>query len=406
MYIQTVCIFAAATGVVRIRQQDGGVEMSEPFNIERGVLQGDIFSPVCFIAGLDRIFRLYDHVNPGMTVCTGAHTVRMAKFEYADDAALIDEDTGQATARVTSLAAGSIADAAMIISAKKSKVMHIHKTTRTSPTSEADVDKLNLVHKCESCTREFKYQTTRAENAHGALVRRGPYAAIMCRLLDWQSRQVEQGIAEASLDKVVIGSDPPLENVPHFQYLGSRLQGDGSDEADVGHRLEIAQSEFSTLSHLWADHRLSRTTKLRLYRVCVCSSLTHCCEAWTLNRAVTRSINGFNTRCLHVLTGEHYRETAIAPAYDLVLAVRRRRLGYLGHVLRMPAERMVRRALMALVSDSVMYPTGSLFSDCQGVALPQLVAMASIRTMWRAKVASLSWTCVFWVTISCTTIVP
>ena len=30
-------------------QQDGGVDMSEPFNIERGVLQGDIFSPACFI---------------------------------------------------------------------------------------------------------------------------------------------------------------------------------------------------------------------------------------------------------------------------------------------------------------------------------------------------------------------
>ena len=84
--------------------------MSEPFNIERGVLQGDIFSPVCFIAGLDRIFRLYDHVNPGMTVGTGAHTVRMAKFEYADDAALIDEDAGQATARVTSLAWGYQSD--------------------------------------------------------------------------------------------------------------------------------------------------------------------------------------------------------------------------------------------------------------------------------------------------------
>ena len=125
------------------------------------------------------------------------------------------------------------------------------------------------------------------------------------------------------------------------------------------------------------------------YRVCVCSSLTHCCEAWTLNRAVTRTINGFNSRCLHVLTGEQYRETAIAPAYDLVLAVRRRRLRYLGHVLRMPAERMVRRALLALVSDSVMYPTGSLFSDCQSVALSQIVAMASSRSMWRARVASL-----------------
>ena len=90
------------------------------------------------------------------------------------------------------------------------------------------------------------------------------------------------------------------------------------------------------------------------------------------------------------MTGEHNRETATAPAYDLVLTVRRRRLLYPGHVLRMPADKMVRCTLMALVSDSVMYPTGSLFSDCQGVALPQLVAMAANRAMWRAKVASLS----------------
>ena len=53
------------------------------------------------------------------------------------------------------------------------------------------------------------------------------------------------------------------------------------------------------------------------------------------------------------------------------------------------------RALMALVIDVSHYPTGSLFSDCQGIALPQLVAMASSRSMWRAKVASLSGTCVF-----------
>ena len=231
--------------------------MSEPFNIERGVLQGDIFSPVCFIAGLDRIFRLYDHVNPGMTVGTGAHTVRMAKFEYADDAALIGEDTGQATARVTSLAAGSLADAAMIISAKKSKVMHIHKTTRMSPTSEADVAKLNLVHKCESCTHEFtKLRGLKMHMARwcdGGRTQRSRVGSLTDKAVMSSKRRA----AEASLDKVVIGSDPPLENVPHFQYLGSRLQGDGSDEAYVGHRLEFAQSAFSTLNHLWADHRLS-----------------------------------------------------------------------------------------------------------------------------------------------------
>ena len=141
--------------------------------------------------------------------------------------------------------------------------------------------------------------------------------------------------------------------MPHFEYLGSRLQCCGSDEADVHHRLEIAQSAFSSLSHLWADNRLSRTTKLRV-------SLTHCCEAWTLNRTVIRSINGFNSMCLHVMTGEHYRETATAPAYDLVLAVRRCRLRYLGHVLCMPADRMVRCALMALVIDASHYPASKI----------------------------------------------
>ena len=111
---------------------------------------------------------------------------------------------------------------------------------------------------------------------------------------------------------------------------------------------------------------------------------------WNGDAIDKRVLNGFNSRCLHIMTGEDYRETPTAPAYDLVLAVRRRRLHYLGHVLRMPDDRMVRCALVALVIDFRQYSTGSLFSDCQGVALPQLVAMASNRAMWRAKVASLS----------------
>ena len=179
--------------------------------------------------------------------------------------------------------------------------------------------------------------------------------------------------------------------VSNTWVAGYKVTG-ATRQTSVRHRLEIAQPAFSSLSHLWADHWLSRTTKLRLHRVCVCSSLTHCCEAWTLNRTVIRSINGFSSRCLHVMTGEHYQETATAPAYNLVLAVRRRCLRYLGHVLRMPADRMVRCALMALVIDASHYPTGSLFSDCQGIALPQLVAMVSSHSTWRANVASLSWT--------------
>ena len=349
---------------MRIRQQDGG--------IERGVLHGDIFSPVSFIAGFDRIFMLYDHANAGMSVGEGNNTVRMSKFEYADDAALIDENAAQAMARVTSLSVGFLNDAAMVISAKKSKAMQIHRTTRTSVTTEADVAEFNLLYRCDSCAREFtKQQGPKIDMAwwcDGGRTQRPRLGSLTDKAVQTAKRRS----AEATLVRVNIGNDA-LENVFHFEYLGSRLQCDGDDEADVRHRMDIAQSAFGSLNHLWIDHRLSRATKLKLYRLSVCSSLTHCCTAWspwTLTSTVVRRINGFISRCLHVITGEDYRTTATAPVYDLVLAGRKQRLRYLGHVLRLPADRVVQRSLVALGKGGTYYPEGSLFSDCEDVGLP------------------------------------
>ena len=36
--------------------------------------------------------------------------------------------------------------------------------------------------------------------------------------------------------------------------------------------------------------------------MCVCTTLTHACEEWNLTKAVSRILNGFNSRCLHVIT--------------------------------------------------------------------------------------------------------
>ena len=45
---------------------------------------------------------------------------------------------------------------------------------------------------------------------------------------------------------------------------------------------------------------------------------------------------------------------------------------YLGHVLRLPPDRIVRRCLVALVKGGTYYPEGSLFSDCDVDGLHQL----------------------------------
>ena len=75
-----------------------------------------------------------------------------------------------------------------------------------------------------------------------------------------------------------------------------------------------------------------------------------------------------------MITGEDYRATATMSVYDLVLAVRKRRM----------------RSLIALVKGGTYYPEGSLFSDCEVDGLHQLIETATNRPAWRAKVKSLS----------------
>ena len=165
------------------------------------------------------------------------------------------------------------------------------------------------------------------------------------------------------------------------------MQCDGADDADVRHRMAIAQTTFGSLSSIWTEHRLLRALKLRTYQLAVCSTLTHASEAWTL----TEPVNGFNSRCLHIITGQDYRVTATAPEYDLLLAIRQRRLRYLGHILRMPESRVVWRALVALAKGGTVYPKGSLFMDCQTMEMHQLVALAQRRSAWNALAKQLRW---------------
>ena len=137
-------IFPTTTGVVRLRYI--------------GVLHGDICSPVAFITGLDRIFRMHALQNHGVVVGVGENTTIMPKFEYVDDATLVDADAATATARGIALAAGSRTDAAMVISQAMSKALHIHRKTRVSSTTEAGVEALTLAHKCDACSRTFPTQ--------------------------------------------------------------------------------------------------------------------------------------------------------------------------------------------------------------------------------------------------------
>jgi hypothetical protein len=335
-----------------------------------------------------QIFAVHDTPNAGITVGHPPHQVTISSLEYADDAGLLDSNAQQASDRISKIAEGSRSDAAMEISIVKTKAMHVHKKVPVSDTTEDEICNLNLKYKCPNCHKD--YPTKRGLAVHqgrwcdgGATTR-----SRKGQLADKAVQLAKRKTLESERDHVML-EDEQIENVYHFEYLGSRLQCDGEDKADVKHRMDIAQGVFCSLYNIWKDHRLPVLMKIHLYESAVCSTLAHSCEAWNFDEAIRRMINGFNSRCLHVITKKHYRETATNPDFDLVLSIRQRRLRYLGHIMRMPPDRLVRRTLKAYVDGGATRPEGSLFDDCVDLPFEDIADLARKKDEWESTVKNL-----------------
>ena len=61
-------IYAAAEGIARVNGLHGKKVYSEVFKVRRGVIQGDIISPIFFILAMEQIFRVYDPSPEGVSI--------------------------------------------------------------------------------------------------------------------------------------------------------------------------------------------------------------------------------------------------------------------------------------------------------------------------------------------------
>ena len=111
-------IYQKAAAVVRVRTSGGEEALSHRFGVWRGVLQGDVLSPLCFVLALRRVMILHD-IPSGISL--GSWLIDA--LEYADDQALLNTDVQQASARASSLQAGAFASADMSVSVPKTEVM-------------------------------------------------------------------------------------------------------------------------------------------------------------------------------------------------------------------------------------------------------------------------------------------
>ena len=83
-------IYGSASARTKVKDTDGQHVFSETFPVRRGVVQGDITSPIYFIIALEAILRRHDK-SPDKGVEFGG--INLHTLGYADDAALIDSTT-------------------------------------------------------------------------------------------------------------------------------------------------------------------------------------------------------------------------------------------------------------------------------------------------------------------------
>jgi hypothetical protein len=133
--------------------------------------------------------------------------------------------------------------------------------------------------------------------------------------------------------------------VEHYEYLGSTIAQDCSLDQEISMGICKSSNTFHSLYKvLWGQKRLKTSTKLRLLRSVVLSTLLYGSETWVPLAAHTARLQGFITGCLWVILGvscwDNKRNTEIrsqAGMERVEVMLLERSLRWLGDIERMEA---------------------------------------------------------------------
>ena len=196
----------------------------------------------------------------------------------------------------------------------------------------------------------------------------------------------------------------PLEFVQVFTYLGSLTSKENGGQNDIKARLGKARCAFAKLQNIWKSNQYTTKTKIRLYNSNVKSILLYGSECWRVVKGDMAKIDAFHNRCLRKICRifwpneipnvDLYKKTGCNSA---VLEIKRRRLRWLGLVLRMPQDSIPKVALRWTPPGKrkrgrpKMIWKQSVIAELKemGLSWGEAQASAKDRTLWRSIVVAL-----------------
>ena len=329
--------------------------VSDPFEVNVGVKQGCVLAPAIFniyLAAVTLLARYDVNIEDGvpfryrfdggmfnlrrLKAVTKTRSATVFEMQYADDAA-IPTNSAAALQRNLTIMSNAYEKAGLLVNTRKTEVLY----------QPANLDDL---------ANEFTFHVSNNE----------------------------------------------LQNVDNFMYLGSILNTSCNLDQEIQYRIRQATTSFGKLrDRVFLNRDLSVETKVMVYTSVCISTLLYGCEAWTIYRSHIRSLESFHIRSLQKILGltwadrvPHVLILQTTKSSSIESLIIKRQLRWVGHVIRMPENRLPKQLLFGELTEGHRSVGGqkkrfkdhlnALLKKCN-IPSAELEIRASDRIGWRSS---------------------
>ncbi|KAG1675791.1 putative inactive 1-aminocyclopropane-1-carboxylate synthase-like protein 2 [Nymphon striatum] len=161
---------------------------------------------------------------------------------------------------------------------------------------------------------------------------------------------------DPSLEESQVIDGMPIQVTTPFKYLGSVVTSDGRITEELNCRLGAANRCLRSLDDIMRKKRVSKTTKMRIYKTVIRPILTYGCETWPMTADTERNFRTFENRILRRITGpvfdeglQKWRIKYNQELYDelqhtaITNWIKSRQVLWAGHVARMGDDRLPKK---------------------------------------------------------------
>jgi hypothetical protein len=274
-------------------------QLSEPFNITTGVLQGDVLAPFLFIIVIDYVSREsadefgylthkgnnQDQSGRQIRSTTRQLDYKVNDLAFADDISLLENDASRAQQQLDLLKIKA-RTTGLEINVKKTEQMRLNQPSDSQPAPKLVID--------------------------------GEEIAI----------------------------------VDDFKYLGSYV---GSTEHDINVRIGLAWTAFAKLKKILRSPKPKLNFKIRIFQAACISILLYGCESWILTATLADKLDKFARTCYRIMLGirltkdNHMTNDELYKRVEQTTireTIRARQLKFTGHCLRMATEEPAHRFVL------------------------------------------------------------